>query len=657
MATLRYANFKIRWKLFSLLVLVGVPFGLMTWSYVHQANKDISFATMERNGLAYVQSLTPLLAELTKTTTGLDAGHLLDLDGERQIYDLAFNSRDEVSSFLTAAGRPDPALALDVARTALIKIADGSNLTLDPELDSYYLMDLVTVRLPELLASSVTLRRALNPFSGTRHAELSEFAILIGAISRFDRAREAAQNSLTTALRGNADGSVLKGLSEKPSAFLASAHRVTGLSSTIASALEAGLPPQDGRQVATALEQHLENAMSLMVSAQVELSRLLTARIDQFKRELQFKLGLQLGFFGLIGLLTMGAARSLARPLAGLSKEVELISKGAYQTTVTGCDRSDEIGDIARAIDGFRLKMIDAARIQEEKELLEQRGKEQRSRLVQEVATRFQAAAGDIIIAVNSASKNLELSANDMSFTAGQTQNNSELASGAAIESSGRVTAMAVAAEELAIAVSDISRQLDESSNIAQQAIGLTHLTDGRMKSLSAAADRIGSVLNVITEIAQQTNLLALNATIEAARAGDAGRGFAVVASEVKLLASQSALATQDIGKLVAEMQRATRDSVSSIQEVSGTIQRMSDITIGMASAFVEQSAITREISSNAQRTAELTQEVAVNIDNVNSGAQRTSEAANLVYSSAERLARQSDGLAVAVTDLMNSLT
>ena len=105
---------------------------------------------------------------------------------------------------------------------------------------------------------------------------------------------------------------------------------------------------------------------------------------------------------------------------------------------------------------------------------------------------------------------------------------------------------------------------------------------------------RIGAVSRLIAEIAGRTNLLALNATIEAARAGEAGRGFAVVASEVKLLAAQTANATEDIARQIAEIGSATGRAVGSMGEIAATIAEMDGAATAIARAVDEQAAATR---------------------------------------------------------------
>jgi methyl-accepting chemotaxis protein len=342
-------------------------------------------------------------------------------------------------------------------------------------------------------------------------------------------------------------------------------------------------------------------------------------------------------------------ARSITGPIGVLSGVMTTLASGNTAVEVAGRDRRDEIGGMAAAVQVFKDNMIEADRLRAEQAATEQRAAERRKAEMRRLADEFQAAVGEIVNTVSSASTELEAAATSLTKTAENTQNLSATVAAASEEASTNVQTVASATEELSSSVHEIARQVHESSKIAGEAVHQAEKTDARIGELSQAAGRIGDVVNLITAIAQQTNLLALNATIEAARAGDAGRGFAIVAQEVKALAAQTAKATEDISAQIAGMQAATQDSVTAIKDISGTINRISEIASSIAAAVEEQGAATQEISRNVQEAASGTSQVASNITDVNEGAAETGSASTQVLSSAQSLSGESNRLKVEV--------
>jgi methyl-accepting chemotaxis protein len=344
--------------------------------------------------------------------------------------------------------------------------------------------------------------------------------------------------------------------------------------------------------------------------------------------------------------LSVGAVVLRAtRPLMALSSAMRELAGGKLDVVLIGLGRRDEIGEMARAVQCFKDNMTENERLRAEQIETEKRVAAQRNAEMHKLADSFQAAVGEIVDTVSSASTELEGAASMLTKTAEVTQSLSGTVAAASEQASANVQSVASATEEMTSSVQEIGRQVQESSKIAAEAVRQAQQTDARINELSKAAGRIGDVVKLITAIAEQTNLLALNATIEAARAGEAGRGFAVVASEVKQLAAQTARATDEIGNQIAGMQTATQDSVAAIKEIGATINRISEISSTIAAAVEEQGAATQEIARNVGEAARGTAQVATNITDVNRGAGETGSASARVLSSAQALSQESNHL------------
>jgi methyl-accepting chemotaxis protein len=352
------------------------------------------------------------------------------------------------------------------------------------------------------------------------------------------------------------------------------------------------------------------------------------------------------GGFLLGALWALMLGRGISRPMTAMCKAMRELANGNFDVVLPGLGRRDELGEMAAAVEEFKMQAIAKAERDAEAQDAQNRASSaaRRTELIR-FADDFEAAVGAIVANVSASAVQLEQAAGTLTRTAETTQTLSSRVAGASEEASSNMQSVATATEELSASVDEIGRRVRESNQIAEAAVLQAQQTDGRIGKLSRAAQEIGDVVKLITAIAEQTNLLALNATIEAARAGETGRGFAVVASEVKSLASQTAKATDEISSHILGMQGATQESVAAIKEIGGTIGQISSIASTIASAVEQQSSATQEISRSVQSVAQGTHEAAANIMQVNRGATETGSASEEVLNSAKTLSTESTRL------------
>ncbi len=353
--------------------------------------------------------------------------------------------------------------------------------------------------------------------------------------------------------------------------------------------------------------------------------------------------------------LAYAIARGIVRPLTGMTNTMASLASGNHDVTIPGGERTDEIGDMARAVEVFKNNMIEAERLAAEQEA----ARAARSRRQDAMDSHTQ-AFGNTVTAVmaglGNAAGNMRKAADVMTEAAAAVHQEASETAGGAGKSSADLTAVAAAVEEFTASVGEISRQVAVASDVATQAVQRADSSQATIRGLAESTARIGDVVRLIDSIASQTNLLALNATIEAARAGDAGKGFAVVAGEVKALAAQTAKATAEIGAQIETVRGATEDTVNAMNEIGSIIGRMGEVSTAISAAVEEQSVTTREIAASIQGVAGSTAQAASAMGHVVEVADRAGEASRNILAEAGEIGAESEKLRLEVEAFLQAV-
>jgi methyl-accepting chemotaxis protein len=589
----------------AMLVSVGflVPLAMLLLAYLDNVQSSLEVARQERAGLQMLVQIEPWLVAAQRQRRLVMSGDsirpdMADIDSAQAPAQALLEARPEhvdvtaslaavavtkaaLVSAVAAAHGSTPAQPLQAYVEAMRKlrsdVLDASQLSLDPEQTTYYLMMAATSQGSDAI-EGISRSRGLAATAAANGGHAADLFALHDAWHDGVRSLDGVADSLARAEAASPglgkELPLAQAVAASKAFFEASARAWFG--ETLVADVHALDTP--GQAAVDALRALSQQGMS-------KLDGLLVERIAQAVRMRNITLATTVGSLAMVLYLFRCFYAVMRGGLAEVERHMLAMTDGDLTTSPRPWG-SDEAAAL----------MVTLARMQH--------------------------SLRGIVSEVRQASEGLVHASDEIASASTDLSQRSEQAAASLQASSSAMEQISTTVLQAAEATRTAAQLAAENADVADQGGRTIEQVVASMNEVQSSSARISDIIGVIDGIAFQTNILALNAAVEAARAGEQGRGFAVVASEVRALAQRSASAAREVKTLITnsvERVEAGTQVVGAaggqMREMVANAERMKALMARIFDSAAQQSAGVRQVDGSIQTLDEQTQQNAALVE------------------------------------------
>lgn len=547
--------------------LFMAPIACLVFLFIQQALGDIRFAQREIAGAGYLDEIWPSFAN-----TAMSGAVVPSVIADRASDDALFETAESSKAFVDAK---DVASKLDAGRSFIGAVADKSNLTLDPDLDSFYAMDATTVRIPAIAAAAVALGQAYAEPADKR----SRIVDIAFAVDHLSTSADDAQSSLGAAMKNNAAGATAKALSKPAAALKASTDALIEKGKAL---LDGG----DGKGLPEAEAALLRQVDATWRPTNSEVARLLQARLDRFNARLYFNLILAGAFLIAAIALSIVIARGLSGRFHALIQVIDRLVANEAALDVPYLSDTNETGKIAQALLAWKSNASERTRLESEALANRQASEAERERQAAERARAAEEQA-DVVRRVGAGMRTLatgDLTArlDQMSATYAQIKDDFNAATANLSDALACIAQTADAintgAEQIGV---EAARAGDAGRGFAVVASEVRSLA---LRSAEAAKEIKGLISQSSTQVSQGVRLV-----------GESGDALDQIVAQVA-----------DINRVIADIAHSSAEQSTALSQVNSAIDLMDQMTQRNAAMAEQARSATLSLSGSASELAQL---------------------------------------------------